>query len=81
VAVHDIQPGELAVLAMRRFSEGATEAFSQALENHADVKRAMFEYLNEAINEAQEAGDLEIDRPAVLKAYSRGDLVELDRKA
>jgi hypothetical protein len=80
VTLHEVPPGELAVLGMQRFEKGAVEAYNKALKARSDVKKAMFEYLNGAIDEVLEKDTREIDRPAVLRAFSRGNLVELDRR-
>jgi hypothetical protein len=76
----EIRPGELVVLGMTRFESRAKAAYQAAFEAKADVKKAMFDFLNTAIDEVQAGGDLEIDRPAVLSAFQRGEMTELDRR-
>ncbi|WP_402721294.1 hypothetical protein [Janthinobacterium rivuli] len=80
VALHEVPPGELAVLGMQHYKAGAVESFDKALNARSDVKKAMFEYLNGAIDEVVKNDTREINRPAILSAFSRGDLVELDRR-
>ena len=81
VTLHEVPPGELVVLGMRQYEAGAATAYNLALESRGDVKRAMFEFLNGAIDEVLQKDTREIDRPAILKAFSKGDLVELDRRS
>jgi hypothetical protein len=76
----EIIPGELAVLGMTGFESRAKAAYQAAFQAKADVKRAMFEFLNLAIDEVKANGDLEIDRPALLSAFHRGEMIELDRR-
>jgi len=76
----EILPGELAVLGMMRFEARAKAAYQAAFEAKADVKKVMFDFLNMAIDEVQTNGSLEIDRPALLKVFDRGDMLELDRR-
>lgn len=64
----EIRPGERVVLGMTRF------------ESTANVKKAMFDFLNTAIDEVQAGVNLEIDRPAVLSVFQRGEMTELDRR-
>jgi hypothetical protein len=80
VDVMEIPPGELVVLGMENFGDRAREEYQRAYEAKDDVKSAMFAFLNMAIDEVQSNGDLQIDRPSMLKAFSRGELTELDRK-
>lgn len=79
-ALHEVPPGELAVLGMQRFEKGAVEAYNRALKARSDVKKAMFDYLNGAIDEVLQNDTREINRPAFLRAFTRGNLVELDRR-
>jgi hypothetical protein len=76
----EIHPGELVVLGMMRFEAKAKAAYQAAFEAKVDVKKAMFNFLNMAIDEVQANGNLEIDRPSLLKVFDRGDLTELDRR-
>ncbi|OBV41037.1 hypothetical protein [Janthinobacterium psychrotolerans] len=80
LALHEVPPGELAVLGMQHYKAGAVESFNKALNARSDVKKTMFEYLNCAIDEVLKNNTREINRPAILSAFSRGDLVELDRR-
>jgi hypothetical protein len=68
------------VLGMTRFESRAKAAYQAAFQAKADVKKAMFEFLNLAIDEVKANSDLEIDRPAVLSAFHRGEMTELDRR-
>jgi hypothetical protein len=76
----EVLPGELVVLGMTCFESRAKAAYQAAFEAKADVKKAMFDFLNTAIDEVQAGGNLEIDRPAVLSAFQRGEMTELDRR-
>lgn len=75
----EIPFGELAVLGMTQFEPRARAAFDIAFDAGEDVKKAMFTFLNLAIDEVQASDRLEIDRPSVLRSFQQGDLVELDR--
>lgn len=79
VTLREVLPGELAVLGMKSHEAAATTAYQAAIAEGADVKQAMFDYLNTAIDEVREKGTREIDRPALLKELRRGELVELKR--
>jgi hypothetical protein len=76
---NEIPFGELAVLGMTHFEPRAREAFDAAFSAGKDVAKAMFAFLNLAIDEVQANGRLEIDRPSVLRSFQQGELVELDR--
>lgn len=76
----EIRPGELAVLGMMRFESRANAVYQAAFEAKEDVKKAMFDFLNVAIDEVKASGDLDIDRPSVLSAFNRGEITELGRK-
>lgn len=75
----EIYPGQLAVLGMMKFEARAKAAYLAAFEAKQDVKKAMFDYLNLAIDEVQASGQLEIDRPALLRGFQKGQLIELAR--
>jgi hypothetical protein len=80
VDVKEIPPGELVVLGIENFGDRARKEYQRAFEAKDDAKRAMFAFLNTAIDEVQSNGDLKIDHPSVLKAFSCGDLTELGRQ-
>lgn len=80
IDLSEIRPGELAVLGMTCFESRAKTAYQNAFEAKADVKKAMFDFLNTAIDEVQAGGNLEIDRPSVLSAFQRGEMTELYRR-
>lgn len=75
----EIRAGELVVLGMMQFEPRARTLYQEAFEAGQDVMKAMFDFLNLAIDEVQASGRLEIDRPSVLRFFQRGELVELDR--
>lgn len=79
IDLKEIPPGELVVLGMRKFEPRAKAAYHAAFEAEQDVKKAMFDYLNLAIDEVQAGGQLEIDRPAFLRGFQMGKITELAR--
>lgn len=79
VDLREISPGEICVLGMTQFATSAEAEFSRAFSSGEDVKDAMFQFMNTAIDQVQAAGKLEIDRPSLLKGFHRGTLTELNR--
>jgi len=75
----ELRPGELAVLGMTSFEARATVAYNAAFEAGQDVAKVMHDFLNFAIDEVQENGGLEIDRPSILRVFQQGELLELQR--
>lgn len=76
----EILPGELVVLGKMSFEDRAKEAYQAACKATGDVKKKMFDFLNQAIDESLAEGDLSIDRPSVLKFFQQGEMTELDRR-
>lgn len=75
----ELRPGELAVLGMTSFEARAKVAYNAAFEAGQDVAKVMHDFLNFAIDEVQENGGLEIDRPSILRVFQQGELLELQR--
>lgn len=76
----EILPGELVVLGMTCFEARAKAAYQAAFEANEDVKKAVFDFLNMAIDEVQAGGDRQIDRPALLKLFHHGEMKKLDHR-
>lgn len=68
VDMTDVAPRQVAVLGMSgRFDERAQAAYDSALAANRSTQKACFDFLQEAIDEVQNAGTKAIDLPAVLK--------------
>jgi hypothetical protein len=64
----EIFDNEVVVLGMtKEFNQRAQDAYQEALKQGKSTGKALFEFLNTAIDEVAETDDVLIDRPAVLK--------------
>lgn len=73
----EIPANKVAVLGMSEFENKAQEIFNDSIAKKQLPSKNIFDFLNQAIDEVYERGNLSIDRPAFLKLFYRTSGLEI----